>query len=164
VRSFAYNSNPPSRPSACQRRDAQPKSPTPNWTIGAFSATTSPLLAKAPNRQGGRCCADGDEDETVITGANVPHRVRRHRDELPRPHGHLLAVDDDGAGAMDDGIHVLGSVADVVVPYGFPARWKLNLIEPECADPECLSDTFVVWARGRMRAWHRFHQAASAVV
>ena len=52
-----------------------------------------------------------------------------------------MAVDDDGAGAMDDGIHVLGSVADVVVPYGFPARWKLNLIEPEGADPECLSDT-----------------------
>ena len=46
----------------------------------------------------------------------------------------------------------------MVVPYGFSARWKLNLVEPECADPECLSDVFVVWARGRMRAWNRFHQ------
>jgi hypothetical protein len=53
----------------------------------------------------------------------------------PGPHGHLLAVDGDGAGAMDDGIHVLGSVADVVVPYGFPARWKLNLIEPNARIP-----------------------------
>jgi hypothetical protein len=51
VRSSAYNSNPPSRRSTRQLRDREAEVIAPNWTIGAFSAATSPLLAKAPNRQ-----------------------------------------------------------------------------------------------------------------
>jgi hypothetical protein len=48
VRSSAYNSNPPSRRSTRQLRDREAEVTAPNWTIGAFSAATSPLLAKAP--------------------------------------------------------------------------------------------------------------------
>src|SRR5206468_3057880 len=71
---------------------------------------------------------------------------------------HLLAVDDDGAGAVDDGIHVLGSVVCVVVPDGLPTGWKLHLIEPEGADAEGLADALVVRTRGRVRSWGRFQR------
>jgi hypothetical protein len=66
----------------------------------------------------------------------VPRRLRSHGDELTSTHGDLLVVDDDGAGAVHDGIYVLGSVVDMVVSHGFRARRKLNLVDPESANAE----------------------------
>jgi hypothetical protein len=63
---------------------------------------------------------------------------RGHRDELPCPHGHFLAINDDGAGTGHDGIHILGSVVTVVVPDGLPTGRELDLIEPERPDAKCL--------------------------
>lgn len=111
-----------------------------------------------------RCGADGDEDQAAITGADLPYGVGRHRDELSGLHGHLLAVHNDGAGAGHDGVHVLGLVVAVVVPDGLLAGWKLDLIEPEGADAECLPDVLIVRARGRMRARAGFSADASTSV
>jgi hypothetical protein len=111
-----------------------------------------------------RSCADGNEDQTVITGANVVHLVGGHGDELPGPHAHRLTVNDDGASAVDDGIHVLGCVVDVVVAYGLPVGWKLNLIEPECSNPKCLPDALVVRTCSWMQTGAGFSEAAWTVL
>jgi len=41
----------------------------------------------------------------------------------------------------------------VIVLDGFCSRRKLNLIHPESANAECLSNALVIRTRGRMRAW-----------
>jgi hypothetical protein len=51
VRNFAYNPNRRAAEARASWETAKPKSPTPNWTIGALSAATSPPLTKARNRQ-----------------------------------------------------------------------------------------------------------------
>ena len=45
--SFACNTNRRAAQARTSRATAKPKSPTPNWTIGAFSAATSPPLTNA---------------------------------------------------------------------------------------------------------------------
>jgi hypothetical protein len=97
-------------------------------------------------------CADGDKDETAIAGADMPCRLGRHRDELFGLYGHFFVVDNDDAGAMDDGIHVLGSVIEVIVAHGFCTGRKLNLIDPKSANTKCLSDALIETTGRRMRA------------
>jgi hypothetical protein len=53
VRNFAYNPNRRAAEARASWETAKPKSPTPNWTIGALSAATSPPLTKARNRRSG---------------------------------------------------------------------------------------------------------------
>jgi hypothetical protein len=89
---------------------------------------------------------------------------RGHRDELPGPHGHLLAINDDGASTVDDGICILGSVVSVVVADGMPTGRELDLIEPEGADAEGLPDVLVTRTRGPMRPGADFSGTLSTVV
>ena len=75
-----------------------------------------------------------------------------HRDEHPGADRYLGAVDDHGAGAPEDGVHVLGAVLRVVVRDRLGAGRELDLVDPEARDTQRGADAPVVGARRRVRS------------
>jgi hypothetical protein len=61
-------------------------------------------------------------------------------DELAGSDGHLPSVDNNGAYASHDGIHILRSIVGVLMPYRLRTGWKFALVNPEGTNAKRLTD------------------------
>ena len=87
----------------------------------------------------------------MLISANAARRFGGDGDEVARADRHLLAVDDHHPRPSNHRVSVFGAVIAVVMADGLGVWRKLDLIEPESADPQLVPDAFVVFARGWMR-------------